>query len=273
MTIRSPHAEDTCLNNHYRPTYHPNTTDEVSPGGSGDLEKLHNDHDEDEPNFHNEKDEQHEHHRQARRDSIGTTNLSAQTTASTSDRSHESRIPTTLPERVASRMSGSSALTFPEGGLSGWLAVFGSFCAMLSVFGLINSSAVFESYFSEHQLRDYNSSQIGWIFSLYLFVVFFVGIQIGPIFDRHGPRWLVPTGSLFLVLSVMLLGFCTGSFRYWSYIYLRSSLILASSYRVLPNTTDILGFGWYWWCLTQLTSLWDYRPPFQCASRLRNGHC
>lgn len=213
MTIRPLNAEETCLNNHYRQTYTTNTTDDLGPGRSGDLEKLHSVHDEDEAPFHNEKDEHNEHHHHARRDSYSANDLSTQITASTNDRSHDSQIPSTLPERVASRMSGSSALTYPEGGLSGWLAVVGSFCAMLSVYGLINSSAVFESYFSEHQLQDYNSSQIGWIFSLYLFVVFFVGIHVGPVFDRHGPRWLVPTGSLFLVLSLMLLGFCTGWFR------------------------------------------------------------
>lgn len=214
MTIRPLNAEDTCLNNHYRQTYTPNTTDDLGPGGSADLEKLHSVHDQDEAPFHNEKNEHHEHHGHARRDSYSANDLSTQTTASTNDRSHDSRVPSTLPERVASRMSGTSALTYPEGGLSGWLAVVGSFCAMLSVYGLINSSAVFESYFSEHQLQDYNSSQIGWIFSLYLFVVFFVGIQVGPVFDRHGPRWLVPTGSLFMVLSLMLLGLCTGWFRF-----------------------------------------------------------
>lgn len=214
MTIRPHNAEDTCLNNHYRQTYAPNTTDEVAPGGSGDLEKLHSVHDQDESSSHDEEDAHHEtHYHHGPRDSYGAHDLSTQTTASTTDRSHESQIPSTLPERVASRMSGSSALTFPEGGMSGWLAVAGSFCAMLSVFGVINSSAVFESYFSEHQLRDYNSSQIGWIFSLYLFVVFFVGIHVGPVFDRHGPRWLVPTGSMFIVLSLMLLGFCTGKSR------------------------------------------------------------
>lgn len=220
MTICPLHAEDTCLKNHYRHTSASSTTDEAAPRGSGDLEKLHSAQDPDESPFHDVKDEHHVHHHDhhhAHRDSYGANDLSTQITASTDDRSHESRIPSTLPERVASRMSGSSTLTFPEGGLAGWLAVVGSFCAMLSVFGLINSSAVFESYFSEHQLQDYSSSQIGWIFSLYLFVVFFVGIQVGPVFDRHGPRWLVPTGSLFMVLSLMLLGFCTGWLRPSSY--------------------------------------------------------
>ncbi|KAL7628802.1 hypothetical protein AAE478_000317 [Parahypoxylon ruwenzoriense] len=100
-------------------------------------------------------------------------------------------------------------IDFPEGGLRAWLVVFGSFCAMISVYGLINSAAVFESYFSTHQLAGYDSSTIGWIFSVYLFVVFFAGIQVGPIFDRHGPRLLVAVGSLLVVASQLLLGLCT----------------------------------------------------------------
>jgi len=99
---------------------------------------------------------------------------------------------------------------FPEGGLQGWLVVFGSFCAMISVFGLINTAAVFESWFSTHQLAEYSTSQIGWIFSLYLFFVFFIGIQVGPVFDAYGPRYLVAIGSILMVASLLLLGFCTG---------------------------------------------------------------
>jgi MFS family permease len=100
--------------------------------------------------------------------------------------------------------------SFPEGGLEGWLVVFGAFCAMISVFGLINTAAVFESWFSTHQLVEYSPSQIGWIFSLYLFFVFFVGIQVGPVFDAFGPRILVMVGSVLMVASLLLLGFCQG---------------------------------------------------------------
>jgi VIT1/CCC1 family predicted Fe2+/Mn2+ transporter len=101
---------------------------------------------------------------------------------------------------------------FPEGGLEAWLVVFGSFCSMMSAFGLINTAAVFESWFATHQLTEYSASQIGWIFSLYLFFVFFIGIQVGPVFDAYGPRYLVATGSILTVASLMLLGFCRGSY-------------------------------------------------------------
>ncbi|KAI0890366.1 MFS general substrate transporter [Annulohypoxylon maeteangense] len=97
---------------------------------------------------------------------------------------------------------------FPEGGLRAWLVVLGSFCSMVSVYGIINVAAVFESYFSANQLAGYSSSTIGWIFSVYLFIVFFFGIQVGPIFDRYGPRYLIAIGSVMCVASQMLLGLC-----------------------------------------------------------------
>ena len=100
---------------------------------------------------------------------------------------------------------------FPEGGLRAWLVVFGSFCAMFMVFGIVNSTGAFQDYLSSNQLRDYSSGQIGWIFSLNLFLVFLCGIYSGKIFDFHGPKVLLAVGSLAMVLSMMLLGFCTGA--------------------------------------------------------------
>lgn len=100
--------------------------------------------------------------------------------------------------------------TYPEGGLRAWLVTFGSFCGMGAVFGLINSAGVFEAYFAGHQLVEYSRSQIGWIFSLYLFLVFFVGIQVGPIFDHYGSRALVAVASVLIVGSLMLLSISDG---------------------------------------------------------------
>jgi len=101
--------------------------------------------------------------------------------------------------------SAEAGMGHPDGGLKAWLVVFGSFCAMGAIYGLINTSAVFESYFRTHQLSDYSHSEIGWIFSLYLFLVFFVGVQVGPLFDRFGPRWLVAAGTSCITASLMLL--------------------------------------------------------------------
>ncbi|KAL1893561.1 hypothetical protein Sste5346_006391 [Sporothrix stenoceras] len=103
--------------------------------------------------------------------------------------------------------------SYPEGGREAWSVVFGSFCAQMCVFGVINTSAVFQLYFAENQLRMYDASAIGWIFSLYLFLVYFVGMQVGPLFDQYGPRLLVGCGCILLALSMFLLGFCSAYYQ------------------------------------------------------------
>jgi hypothetical protein len=104
----------------------------------------------------------------------------------------------------------SAELTYPEGGLEAWLVVFGCFCGQLSVYGIVNTSGVYESYFAANQLANYDSSSIGWIFSLYLFIVFFGGLQAGPIFDRHGAKALVAAGTVLCFASQLILGVCKG---------------------------------------------------------------
>ena len=91
------------------------------------------------------------------------------------------------------------AHNFPEGGLRAWLVVLGSFSGMTASFGVLNSAGVFQVYLSMNQLAHESPSAVGWIFSLYAFLTFFCGVQIGPIFDAYGPRWLVFAGTVCLV--------------------------------------------------------------------------
>ena len=91
------------------------------------------------------------------------------------------------------------AQDFPEGGLRAWLVVLGSFSGMTASFGVLNSAGTFQVYLSMNQLAHESPSAVGWIFSLYAFLTFFCGVQIGPIFDAYGPRWLVFAGTVCLV--------------------------------------------------------------------------
>ncbi|KAK5732784.1 hypothetical protein LTR17_010202 [Elasticomyces elasticus] len=104
---------------------------------------------------------------------------------------------------------------YPEGGLQAWLVVFGSFSGMVAGFGYMNTIGIYQAYLTEHQLSEYSESTIGWIFSLYIFLSFFCGLQIGPVFDAKGPRVLVALGTVFLLVSVFLMGSCT---KYWHFL-------------------------------------------------------
>lgn len=103
--------------------------------------------------------------------------------------------------------------TYPEGGRRAWLVVLGSWLALFASLGLMNILATFQTYVSTHQLAHYDSGTIGWIFSLYTFLAFFMGIYAGPVFDKYGPRYLVMGGTVCLAVSLMLLSICTRKFR------------------------------------------------------------
>ncbi|KIW19343.1 hypothetical protein PV08_03638 [Exophiala spinifera] len=105
--------------------------------------------------------------------------------------------------------------TYPEGGREAWLCVFGSFCGLVAALGVMNTLGTYQAYLSTHQLRDYSESTIGWIFGIYAFLSFFFGIQIGPIFDAKGPRYLVLAGSVLLVAAILILGACHA---YWHFL-------------------------------------------------------
>jgi MFS family permease len=79
---------------------------------------------------------------------------------------------------------------------------------------MMNTVGIYHAYISTHFLSAYSESTVSWIFSMYVFLSFFCGLQIGPIFDAHGPRWLVLAGSVLICASMFLLGLCT---LYWHF--------------------------------------------------------
>ncbi|CZT44599.1 related to monocarboxylate transporter 2 [Rhynchosporium secalis] len=105
--------------------------------------------------------------------------------------------------------------TFPEGGGKAWIVVSGSFCVIWATFGLISSIGLFQAYWISHQLSNYSDGVIGWILAVNVFFNMFLGVQIGPLFDRYGPKWLLLVGSTLYVTSLILVGECT---RYWHFM-------------------------------------------------------
>ena len=115
-----------------------------------------------------------------------------------------------ISEKAEDQSGNDDDITYPEGGLQAWLVVFGAFCGMVACAGFMNTIGVFHAHLSNNQLRGYGESTIGWIFSVFTFLAFFLGIQIGPIFDAKGPRVLVFIGSVMFTAVLFLLGFCQG---------------------------------------------------------------
>ena len=105
--------------------------------------------------------------------------------------------------------------TYPEGGLDAYLVVLGSFSALFGTLGMLNTIGTFQAYLATHQLKEHSFGSIGWIFSVYVFLTFLCGIQIGPVTDAKGPRFLILAGSILTIVDLVVVGFCT---EYWHFM-------------------------------------------------------
>jgi MFS family permease len=98
---------------------------------------------------------------------------------------------------------------FPEGGLRAWLVVASAWLLLFPSFGLMVSIGTLQDYWSQHQLSHMTARDIGWIPSVFVYLSLALGLWVGPLFDRYGPRWIAFSGSVGLLLMVFLLAECT----------------------------------------------------------------
>ncbi len=94
-------------------------------------------------------------------------------------------------------------IAYPEGDLHAWLVVLASFSGMVASFGLINTVGTFQGYLSTHQPASYSPSSVGWIFGMYVSLRFFCGVQIVPVIDAKGLRWLLAAGTVLLLAGMV----------------------------------------------------------------------
>lgn len=131
---------------------------------------------------------------------------------------------------------------YPEGGLKAWLVVFGAFTNLICTFGMMSSVGVFQSYWETHQLSTFTSSTVGWIPSVFVFLNLMLGIQIGPMFDRYGPRWLILIGSIVYIVSFFILAECE---EYYQFMLCMS--ILGGSSSSFISTPTMASIS-HWFC-------------------------
>ncbi|PVF99945.1 MFS general substrate transporter [Serendipita vermifera] len=84
-----------------------------------------------------------------------------------------------------------------EGEWRGWLTVLGAWCNVFATFGMISSFGVFQDFYARVYLTNYTPSQIGWIGSFQVFLMFFCGIPAGILFDA-GYFWPMITSAAFI---------------------------------------------------------------------------
>ncbi|EON99918.1 putative monocarboxylate permease-like protein [Phaeoacremonium minimum UCRPA7] len=105
-------------------------------------------------------------------------------------------------------------LDYPEGGLQAWLVVSGSAATMFCTFGYLTGFGNYQSWYGEHQLKNYTQSDISWIGSVQIFLNFSGGLVGGPIMDRYGTIAVIPASVLYVV-SLVLTSFCKEYYQFF----------------------------------------------------------
>lgn len=96
-----------------------------------------------------------------------------------------------------------------DGTRDGWLTVFGGFMGLFGSFGFLNAIGIFQTYYQETLLIHYTPSQISWIFSIQLFLMFACGILWGRLVDSYGPRIILVCCSILAVFALCMLSLST----------------------------------------------------------------
>ncbi|KAH9914343.1 MFS general substrate transporter [Fomitopsis serialis] len=117
-----------------------------------------------------------------------------------------------IVDAVESTCSSDELNPIPDGGLWAWMAVLGGSCTTFCTFGFSTSFGVFQDYFV--QAGAGTSSDISWIGSLQLFLLFGMGILSGRWFDQGYFRHEFLVGSFLILLSVFMLSICDPSQYY-----------------------------------------------------------
>ena len=116
-------------------------------------------------------------------------------------------------------------ITYPEGGRDAWLVVLGAWCGLTASLGIYNTAGVFEVVISKAILPEVSPSALGWIFSIYAFVTWFCGVQVGPTFDAIGPRALIIAGTICTVVGIFSLSVCTGEISFYTILHASPVLV------------------------------------------------
>ncbi|PSN72056.1 MFS general substrate transporter [Corynespora cassiicola Philippines] len=105
--------------------------------------------------------------------------------------------------------------TFPEGGLQAWLVVLSAWLLLFPSFGFMVSIGTLQDYWAQNQLSELSARDIGWIPSVFVYLSLGLGIWVGPLFDRYGPRWIALFGSMGYLVMIFLLAECS---KFWQMI-------------------------------------------------------
>ncbi|KAJ3578526.1 hypothetical protein NPX13_g2035 [Xylaria arbuscula] len=118
-----------------------------------------------------------------------------------------------------------------------WLAVGGSFLGLYCTVGYFNAFGVYQEYYRNGLLKDYSQSDISWIGSVAIFLLYIGSPISGILVDRIGPTKLLIIGSVGELVAVFLSSLCS---QYYQLFLSQAVLLGASTSLTLTPITAVI---------------------------------
>ncbi|KAJ5819696.1 hypothetical protein N7474_005287 [Penicillium riverlandense] len=111
---------------------------------------------------------------------------------------------------VRTRESGKDLGPPPDGGFQAWSQVALAHLIIFNTWGYINSFGVFQTYYT--QTLNHPPSDISWVGSIQIFLLFFIGTFSGRATDAGYFKFTFAMGALLETFSIFMTSLCT---KYW----------------------------------------------------------
>ncbi|KAJ5472460.1 hypothetical protein N7530_006461 [Penicillium desertorum] len=111
---------------------------------------------------------------------------------------------------VRTRESGKDFGPPPDGGFQAWSQVALAHFVIFNTWGYINSFGVFQTYYS--QTLGHPPSDISWVGSIQIFLLFFIGTFSGRATDAGYFTFTLACGAILECFSIFMTSLCT---KYW----------------------------------------------------------
>ncbi|KAK3356423.1 putative MFS monocarboxylate transporter [Lasiosphaeria hispida] len=109
------------------------------------------------------------------------------------------------------------------------LAVVGASLALFCSVGFLNSFGVFQQYYKKYIFQDMSESQISWIGSVSIFLLYATAPITGILVDRIGPTTLLIIGALGTLVAIFMTSLCSEYYQF----FLAQALLLGPSMALL----------------------------------------
>lgn len=138
--------------------------------------------------------------------SVARSDVKSTTAATRTGSSHPLLLGKDAPAPVADDATAVDDLDrdHPEGGTRSWLVVLGCWLSLFASLGFMNVLASFQTYVTDSQPGPQGRGTVGGLIFAHTFLSLLLGIYVGPLFDKYGPRWLLVAGTASLVASLIL---------------------------------------------------------------------